>query len=118
MKTRLIAIVLMTLTCSVSAQSGDATSWLKVLRVRKQGVSPGSVSEETITAASKLFSSISFLNKTKKETIALIGPPTETKKDKSDEVLIYRYDSGFGGYDYYLSLRADRVFKVEVVGID
>ena len=115
MKAILLAL---TLVSSLSAQPDELTGLLRIIRAREPGASPGSVSDKTIDTAKEVFSGISFLHKTSKEVIALLGAPSEKMKDAWVETLDYRFDSGFGGWEYSLSLRGDRVFKIEVVGID
>lgn len=115
MKAILLAL---TLVSSLGAQPEELTTWLRITRAREPGAVAGSVSDKTAAAAKEVFSRISFLHKASKEVVALLGTPGERKTDASVEILVYRYDTGFGGWEYSLSFRGDRVFKIEARGID
>jgi len=92
----------------------------QIIRDRKPGNSPGSVSDETINAANQVFSSVAFIHKTLAETVILLGKPSEVTKSESEriETITYTFDSGYGGWSYKLTSRGDHIFKVEAIGID
>ena len=78
-------------------------------------------SDEAISAARRIFSKVTFLYKTKKEVLQILGDPKTissygvSMKESSPDVLIYRFDSGFGGCDYQLKLTNNIVTSVTVI---
>lgn len=83
-------------------------------------------SREACDAGRRIFSKVSLLFRTRKEVLAILGPP-ETISDYNQRAkeasakLEYTFDNGFGGYKYTIhfgELDKERVSGVEVVGLD
>lgn len=81
-------------------------------------------SPKAFQAAQRLFSKIPFLFKTRKDVIQVLGDPAtisdygvaSTKGVDAD--LVYRFDSGYGGYEYKLKFINGSVRSVEVISLN
>jgi hypothetical protein len=81
-------------------------------------------SGEAIAAARRLFSKVAFAGLTRSEALSILGDP-KTISDYGiaasldpDSPLVYRFDSGWGGWQYTLQFRSGRVSKVVADGLD
>ncbi len=77
-------------------------------------------SSEAIQAASRLFSNVSMLFKTRDQVLAILGDPALISdygvkaKSETDSDLVYKFDSGFGGYQFVIKFRNDVVWAIQV----
>ena len=80
-------------------------------------------SPEATKAAKRLFSKISFLHKTRKEVISILGDPATISEhgvkalEGKDAKLVYRFTSGYSGYEYEIGFLNDVVYSVRVYTI-
>lgn len=81
-------------------------------------------SGKAIEAARRLFKNVSFVGLTRADALSILGDP-KTISDYGiaasptpDSSLVYRFDSGFGGYQYTLHFHSGRVTKVSEEGLD
>ena len=96
---------------------------VKLLRdhyeIESQGKTIKASSGKAVGAAHRLFAKASFLSKTRDEVLNLLGDPSSisdygVKMEKGkDAPIIYRFDTGFGGAEYKLTFRHDKVVGVE-----
>jgi hypothetical protein len=81
-------------------------------------------SGKAIEAARRLFKNVSFVGLPRAEALSILGDPRTISdygiaaSPAPDSSLVYRFDSGFGGYQYTLHFNADRVTKVFEEGLD
>lgn len=81
-------------------------------------------SAEANQAAYRLFSNVSMLFKTRSEVLAILGDPASISgygvkaKQEKDADLVYRFDSGLGGWQYTIKFRNDRVWVVQADSLD
>ena len=133
MKTLLSLFLLLISSALVYAgEPYDGYSEDKILLRSTTNIPAGSNSEKTIKASSdkamqaahRLFSNVSMLFKTRDEVLAILGDPTSISdygvkaKQEKDADLVYRFDSGFGGWQFTIKFRNDRVWVVQADGID
>jgi len=81
-------------------------------------------SGEATTAAHRLFNKITFKGLTRKRVLAILGDP-KTISDYGiaaaptpDSPLNYRFDTGFGGWDYVIEFRHGIVTAVKENSLD
>jgi hypothetical protein len=110
----------------------DGYSNDKALLRSTTSIPTGSDSEKTINASSveaiqaahRLFSTISMLFKTRDEVFEILGDPASISgygvkaKPEKDADLVYRFDSGYGGWQFTIKFRNDRVCAIQAEGID
>lgn len=70
-------------------------------------------------AACRLFSKISMLFKSREEVLSILGDPSSISdygvkvKTGKDADLVYRFDSGYGGWEFTIKFRNDRAWVVQ-----
>jgi hypothetical protein len=81
-------------------------------------------SGEACTAAARLFKNVNFIGLSRERVLEMLGDP-KTISDygiaadaKPDSPLTYRFDSGFGGWQYVIEFRAGVVVSMKRDGID
>ncbi|UCE47353.1 MAG: HEAT repeat domain-containing protein [Phycisphaerales bacterium] len=75
---------------------------------------------EAVAAAGRIFGNVDFVGKTKREVFAVLGELKEAtaRDESSEEVLVYRVDTGLGGMEYRLLFKSGRVHSVKTFGLD
>ena len=80
-------------------------------------------SDKAQAAAKRIFSQITFIGMSRDEVLRLLGDPEtisdygEEKGEGADDPLVYRFDSGDGGYQWTISFEAGTVVEVEEAGL-
>ena len=83
-----------------------------------------SSSAQATQAAHRLFSRVSFLFMSRDEVLEILGDPATISdygikaKAEKDSDLVYRFDSGFGGWQFTIKFRDGRVWATQADGID
>ncbi|MEX0715798.1 MAG: hypothetical protein WD066_04390 [Planctomycetaceae bacterium] len=78
---------------------------------------------EAIAAADRIFRNVPFLFKTRQDVLDILGDPAtisdygQRPADRPDSPLVYRFDHGYGGYQYTLGFDSGRVCEIRVQGI-
>lgn len=81
-------------------------------------------SSKAIAAARRVFTQGNLLRKTKEKVLALLGDPKTIStygvaaKPGKDSPLVYRFDSGYGGWVYTLHLVNGTVTRIEEQGMN
>lgn len=76
------------------------------------------------SAARRLFAKVPFVGMSREQVLSILGDPKTisdygiTAAETPDSSLSYRFDSGFGGWDYILHFQAGRVTRLEQQGIN
>lgn len=110
----------------------DGYSEDKILLRSTTNIPTGSNSEKTIKASSaeanqaahRLFSKVPMLFKSREEVLSMLGDPSSISdygvkaKTEKDADLVYRFDSGLGGWQYTIKFRNDRVWVVQADSLD
>lgn len=76
---------------------------------------------QAVDAAYRLFSKVTFINRTRKEVTEILGDPTIRKVRAIAPVepdLVFHLDSGYGGSVYTLKFRRGKVSSIEIRGLD
>jgi len=133
MKTILsLSLLLLSSAIIYAGEPYDGYSEDKTLLRSTTNIPTGSNSEKTIKASSdkamqaahRIFSNVSMLFKTRAEVLAILGDPTSISdygvkaKQEKDADLVYRFDSGFGGWQFTIKFRNDRVLAVQADSLD
>ncbi len=81
-------------------------------------------SAQACSAARRVFTRIDFIGKPKAEVLEMLGDPKTVSsygiaaQPGENTPLVYRFDSGFGGWQYTLQFTNGVVEKVEEQGLD
>lgn len=81
-------------------------------------------SAEAGSAARRLFTKVPFVGMSREQVLSILGDPKTISDygiaaaETPDSSLSYRFDSGFGGWDYILHFQGGRVTRLEQQGID
>jgi len=95
---------------------------LKIVNAKKDTVNASS--GEACQAARRIFNRVSFLFKTRKGVLKLLGDPAtiseynQKAKDDPNSPLVYFFGSGFGGYRYTLKFRNGKCVGIFTEGIN
>ena len=68
---------------------------------------------EAIAAARRVFNSDGLIGLGRQKLVALVGEPYRTRARRSREKLIYRFDDGYGRYEYIVRLEHATVISVK-----
>ncbi len=80
-------------------------------------------SAEACQAARRVFERVPFLFRTRSEVLEILGDPATTSDygqaagKGPSRPLVYRFDSGRGGWQYTLSFRDNEVYRVQADGL-
>lgn len=81
-------------------------------------------SPEAGSAARRLFTKVPFVGMSREQVLKILGDPKTISDygiaaaETPDSSLCYRFDSGFGGWDYVLHFQDGHVTRLEQQGID
>ena len=81
-------------------------------------------SPEACEAAARVFAKINFVGMTKDDVFSLLGSPAAISdygikaKPGPDEPLVYRFDTGWGGRQYTLQFREEKVVALKIDELD
>ena len=81
-------------------------------------------SGEACQAATRIFANIEFAGKAKKQVMDILGEPKDISvyagsiADESPGILIYRFDTGFGGMEYRMIFDGELVTEIKKTGMD
>lgn len=74
-------------------------------------------SPEAIAASVRIFERVPFLFKTREEVLKLLGDPATIsdygQRADPDSPLVYRFDSGYGGWQYTIGFLGGKVDRVQ-----
>jgi len=131
MKTIMTILTLVFLS-SMAVQAGEEPydgyeKDLKLLRdhyeIKSDGKMIKASSGKAVSAAHRLFSTVSFLFRSRETVLEILGDPATISaygvkvEEKKDSPLVYRFDTGFGGAEYKLTFRQKEVVGIEVKGL-
>jgi hypothetical protein len=81
-------------------------------------------SGEAVQAAQRIFKNIRFVGLSRAQVLAILGDPKTisdygtTANAAADSPLTYRFDSGFGGWDYVIRFAKGVVTQVDQKGLN
>ncbi|MDI1312703.1 hypothetical protein [Prosthecobacter sp.] len=81
-------------------------------------------SGEAIQAAHRIFKNIRFVGRSRAQVLAILGDPKTISgygvaaDAAADSPLTYRFDSGFGGWEYVIRFAKGVVTQVDQKGLD